>query len=516
MVWHALRTLAVTRGLDARIGAGATVAVLAGLTAALAPLLGEQEILVATLVYLLVVLLASAAWGYRVGLFSAVLANLLLNFFFIPPLHTVTVQELHNVVSLALFLAVAVVGASMLSLLKQQLAVASERRAELSVMLDLSRELASAPTPERALESLAWSVTRAFRANRCEILQASDKNWLLLASTGPRRALTPEEASLARAAVETGQVVRTRGDRRQTTSAVRTSQPATGTYLPFQLPGGGAGVIHIAGALTAPTGSDPDALLRAFGDEAGVAIHRSRLAEQAREAEAARRSDEFKTALLSSVSHDLRSPLTAIKAAVGSLRSPEVPWTDADRENLLGAIESQTDRLTSTVSDLLDMSRLEGGAIQPDIEPIEARGLLVDAANRARELIGGRRIEVEGPDGLWVSGDYGLLLQALGNLIENAHKYSVAGGGIRLTARRQDGRVLIDVADEGPGIAAADLPRVFERFYRGTTSKGTQGTGLGLAIVRSLVELSGGEVTVDSSRSGTSFRIALPRVEAPL
>jgi two-component system sensor histidine kinase KdpD len=286
-------------------------------------------------------------------------------------------------------------------------------------------------------------------------------------------------------------------------------QPVTDTFLPFRSADGEAGVIRIFGPLTTPRGGDVDALLRAFADEAGVAIHRARLADQAREADALRRSDEFKSVLLSSVSHDLRSPLTAIKAAVGSMRTQGLEWSDTDRAQLLEAIESQTDRLTHTVGDLLEMSRLEGGAITPALEAVAIRVVFQDATLATRTATESRAVCAEAPEETWARADYGLLLQALTNLIENAAKYSIPGGAIRLRATAGGGRVLIDVTDEGPGIALDDLPHIFERFYRGGVARNVAGSGLGLAIARAMIELCGGRLSVESSPAGSTFRITL-------
>jgi len=495
---------------DRWIGLAISTAALTALTSALAPLLGAEDLIVVTMLFLLVVLLVSASWGYGVGLFSAVFADLLLNVFFVPPLHTVTVQEPRNVVALVIFLAVAVVGASMLSLLRRQLAIAQERRNELTIMLGLSRELAAAPNPQRALDVLARAVVRAVQAKRCEILQASGREWRVVASTGDAREVSRDDAALAAAATESGQIARRLSETNLRQSGFRVSRAGVkDTFVPFRRHAGEPGVIHIIGDSTVPAGGDLDALLRAFADEAGVAVHRARLAEEARHTDALRQSDEFKSALLSSVSHDLRSPLTAIKAAVGSLRSNEVAFTEADRDQLLAAIESQTDRLTGTVTDLLDMSRLEGGAVRPTIEPVEVRVLLQDVVVATKAVAAEREVCVDTPEGLWARADYGLLLQALTNLTENAAKYSTPGGAIQLRARTDAGRVVLEVSDEGPGMSAADLPHIFERFYRGAEGKRVQGTGLGLAITRAMVELCGGNVTVDSSPAGSTFRISL-------
>ncbi|MES4791716.1 MAG: hypothetical protein C4321_00870 [Chloroflexota bacterium] len=497
-----------------RVGIAVSLGVLAALTGLLAPLLGEDDVVIVTILYLLVVLISSATWGYGVGLFSALLANLLLNIFFVPPLYTVTVQEPRNVAALVIFLAVAVLGASMLSLLRRQLAIAQERREELTIMLRLSRDLAAAPNPQQALYVLTRAVVRALQAKGCDILQVRGREWCVVASTGDVREVSREDAALASTAVESGHVSRRLAHRLHRRAGFRVDRAAvTDTFVPFRTPAGDPGVIHIVGAPTVPPGGDLNALLYAFADEAGLAVHRLRLAEEALQADALRQSDKFKSALLSSVSHDLRSPLTAIKAAVGSLRSEQVEFTEADRKQLLAAIESQTDRLIRTVAELLQMSRLEAGAVQPTIEPVEVRPLLQDVVVATKEATGEREVCVDAPEGLRARADYGLLLQALINLTENAAKYSTPGGAIQLRGRAVDGRVVLEVADEGPGISSADLPHIFETFYRGAEGKRVQGTGLGLAITRAMVELCGGHVTVESSPAGSTFRISLVRAD---
>ena len=457
---------------DSRVGASAAIVFLGALTGLLAPLVGEDEIAPVAMVFLLVVLLASVLWGYVVGLVSAVLADLLLNFFFVTPLHTFTVDDPRNVVALVVFLAIATVGASMLALFRRQIATAAARKAELAVMLDLSRQVAAAPSPRFALDALAHSITRALGARRCEVLQRSGGEWQIVASTGVPAALTRDEVALANHAVESGQVARRLAEQRGTVRLQLGSRGSVrDTFVPFRSGGGEPGVLHITGALSAPGSGDLDALLRGMADEAGTAVHRAWLTEQAKRAEAVQRSDEFKSVLLSSVSHDLRSPLTAIKAAVGSLQSDGIEWSDEDRKQLLGTIESQTDRLTDTVSDLLDMSRLESGSVQVNLEPVNVRALLDDAALATSQATAGRAVCVDAPGDLWTRADYGLMLRAMTNLIENAAKYSTPDGAIAICGERTAGRVAVSVADEGPGIPREDLPFIFEKFYRGTNRK---------------------------------------------
>jgi signal transduction histidine kinase len=195
---------------------------------------------------------------------------------------------------------------------------------------------------------------------------------------------------------------------------------------------------------------------------------------------------------------------------VGNLRDPEVRWDEADEQGFLAAIEEQTDRLASTVDDLLQMSRLEEGAVEPMMEPVQVSLLLRDAAQMAKPVTAQRRVIVEGDDGLWVRADYGLLMRALGNLIENAARYSWADGAIHLIARKNGDAVRILVQDEGPGIPPQDLPHLFEKFYRGAQGNRSNGTGLGLSIVKAIAELCGGRVAVRSDSGGAEFALEFP------
>ncbi len=485
------------------------------LTLALAPFFDDEETLNVSLIYLLLTLMVSAAWGYTAGIAGALAADLLVNFFFVTPLYTFTVQEPSNVLGLFIFLAVALIGASMLSLLRRQVNIAEARRAETAAVLSLSQEIAHAATPREALDRLCIAVVRTLHARGCAVARMGER-WEVLGSSGGLAAMPREEQSLAAEAVRTGEVIRYgSGARLRAPGLPRGAVHAPVMFVPFGPRAPERGVLHITGEISAPRLADGDRLLRAFADEASLAVHRSRLAEEAGRVAVLQKADEFKSAILSSVSHDLRSPLTAIKAAVESLRDDEIEWSDDDRASFLETIESQTDRLTVTVTNLLEMSRLEGGAVRPKIEPIEVAALLDEVRAATAEVTAGRDVCVAGADELWLSADYVLITQSLGNLIENAAKYSLPGRDIRLAAARDGEHIVLTIADRGPGIPAGDVPHIFEKFYRGAQDGKTKGTGLGLSIVKAMIELCGGDIRVSSSPAGAVFIIELPRAGSP-
>lgn len=506
------RSLRLPGWLQTRaVGLLLTTAGLGLMTALLVPL-GTGHILNIALLYLLATLLVAAAGGHVVGLYGAVLADLLVNFFFVAPVHTFTVHEPANALALVLFLAVAAVGSSMLALLRRQAALALSREAETSILLELNHVVGQARTADRALAGICDMMRDTLQARACCILHERPDGWHVNAATpGGAAPPTRDETSMVTLAIETQRVVGRGGPPRGRLRFHRRSGPVErATYVPFPATAPERGALRILGAIDPPAVVDTDRLLLAFAEEASVALHRVRLAAEAQRAEALERADEFKTVLLSTVSHDLRSPLTAIKAAVGNLRAGDVQWSEDDVARFLETIESQTDRLTAIVSDLLQMSRLEGGATTVSIEPVEVAPLLAEVVQAAQPATAGRRVTVESPDDLWIAADYALLVEALANLIENAGRYSTPGGGVRVAAARTGDRATITIADEGPGIPLEDVPRVFDKFYRGVQAKKSAGTGLGLSIAKAMVELCGGTISLRSGPSGSTFTISAP------
>jgi two-component system sensor histidine kinase KdpD len=272
------------------------------------------------------------------------------------------------------------------------------------------------------------------------------------------------------------------------------------------------GVLRLDGPVQAPAFRErPQELLQAFAGEAALTLQRLALQRAAARSEVLEEASEAKTSLMMSLSHDLKTPLAAIKASVSSLLDNSVDWPEADVRAFLETIDSQVDRLDRTISDILDLNRLESGGVRPLLRQVEARDLLEDARERCLPLTRGRTVEVEAPPGLTLVVDPSLAVQALVNLLENAAKYSPESGRLLLSASARDGEVELAVEDEGPGISQEDLPRVFERFYRLPRSGGeAQGTGLGLALVKAFTTLSGGSVDVASGPSGSRFSLRFP------
>jgi two-component system sensor histidine kinase KdpD len=287
-------------------------------------------------------------------------------------------------------------------------------------------------------------------------------------------------------------------------------------FVPLHIGNRTLGVLRVDGPIGETAFRDqPDRLLVAFANEAAQGMQRAELSQAAAHAQALMQADEMKSALMTSISHDLKTPLAGIKASVSSLLDATVHWSPEDRRAFLETIDSQADRLNHVISDILDLNRIEAGAIAPQLQPVDVRSLFKEVRERTSYVATDREVRVATGSDLLVRCDESLIVQALVNLVENAAKYSVTGGAITLRSDHRDTAVEIQVEDEGPGIAPDDLPHVFERFYRAADqSRRVKGSGLGLAIVKGFVTLSGGSVRVESSPEGTRFVITLPAAAA--
>jgi two-component system sensor histidine kinase KdpD len=252
-------------------------------------------------------------------------------------------------------------------------------------------------------------------------------------------------------------------------------------------------------------------LLSAYAGEAALALHRLELARSAGQAEALRQADEVKTAILSSIAHDLKTPLATIKTSISSLLDESVAWSQTNRRAFLESIGDETDRLNKTISALLDLNRLESGAVRPILRTEALDQLVEEAIEQASGALKSRCVLVDVPP-ISVRTDGSLIRHAVANLLENAAIYSRPDGEIRVGAVLTSNDVQVTVEDEGPGIDREDLPFVFHRFYKAKgRGHGTSGgTGLGLAIVKGFVTACGGSVEVESSRFRTRFMIRLP------
>jgi len=447
-------------------GIGAAAAGIALTTLLVFALKDVAPVLSLGVVYLLVVLGVATVWGVWLALATALVSALVFNFFHIPPTGRFTIANGENWVALAVFFVAAAGASSLAQVARSRALEADERRRE----ADLSAELARL------------------------LLRGGGRLQETLPSVGERlaRALGLTSAAIELRAVEAGE--------RSVVFPLREGSRQIGTLV---LPAGAPeATLRRVQARVAPS---LEALLAA-------ALERDALQSEVVETAALRRSDVIKTALLRSVSHDLRSPLTAILTSAEALRSPSL--TEAERGELAEAVGVEAQRLSRLIDDLLDLSRLEADAAEPNREWCSVEEVVRAAIDDLGHPAGAFKLAIDN-DLPPVKADAAQLERAFANLLQNAQRHS-GGHPVSVRARDVGGRILLRVVDRGPGIPQAQRERIFEPFYRsGTKTTGHRGSGLGLAIVRGFVEANGGKVWVESlPDQATSFVVELP-LEAP-
>ncbi len=503
---------------DERLGVVAAVSATALLTAVLLPLRPGLTLLNVGLLLLLLTLATAAIWGVRVGMLTAAITNLSLNFFFVPPFHKFEVEDASNAVALVVFLVVSLVAGSLVSAARTSAERARLRQAESDILLQLSRALIGRTDPGAALIALCDLAVSSLSARAATVLGAGPAGWMVLANSGDEtasRELDPEERSIADRVLSSGRLegvgfsglAHTRRPRLVLPRGFSDPPRTSVTFVPLRIGERPLGVLRLDGPLgDTIVRREPERLLTAFAQEASLSVQRLELAGAAAESEALRRADEMKTALMHSISHDLKTPLAGIKAAVSALLDEKVSWSEEDRAAFLATIESQTDRLDQLISDILDLNRLKSGSIAIRREEIDVVDLLDEAVASATV---GHKIEVHACEAV-ISIDATLVRQILVNLLSNAAKYSPTDDPIEVSAEVTGACLKLVVADQGPGIEEEDLPHVFEPFYRSERDRTKQGTGIGLAIVKGFAELLGGSATVENTGTGCSFAVSLP------
>jgi two-component system sensor histidine kinase KdpD len=284
------------------------------------------------------------------------------------------------------------------------------------------------------------------------------------------------------------------------------------TYLPLISSGQGIGVLAVEfGYSETPLTGEQNRLVLSYVNQVALALERARLAAQARQALLLSETEKLQTALLNAISHDLRTPLAAVTGVLSSLHDDEALLTEAARHELVSTAWEEARRLNRLVGNLLDMTRLESGALKVVCQPCDVEDLVGATLAQMPNRLQGRRLEIEIPAGLpLISIDFTLLVQVLANLLDNALKYTPSEASITIEARQQDQEVVLFVKDRGPGLPEAELEHVFDRFFR-VNVEGISGTGLGLSIAKGMVEAHNGRIWAENRKNGgAAFCLALP------
>lgn len=473
-----------------RVAWGAVLAVLGPilLTLPLRAALGPEALTLIVLLYTLLTVLVAVVGGLWPALVCAVLSSVLINWFFTPPVDTLTIAEPVNAVALLLFVGVAVTVATLVHVTARRAAQALEAESETAALAELTQSLIG------STDMLSLLLTRAaemLRAHSAAVLWRQEEHapWVVLESSD-----APPGA--ARATV--GPTAGTPGPPLESTPT-EAARERIDDYHVF---------VVYAEALP----SSAATLVPAFAANASAILTRRALRAQTRSADELARDNRARTALLSAVSHDLRTPLAGVKAAVSALRTPGMQLDAADQAELLASIEESADRLDDLIGNLLDMSRIEAGALTARREPLTVRHVVLGTV---RLLSDPARVLTSGDADVRALGDAGLLDRVLANLAENALRHAPPDAPVRIAWAPASQAVEIHVVDTGPGVDDATKERMFLPFRRyGDTS--TEGVGLGLAVARGLAEAMGGTVSArDTPGGGLTMVVRLPGVQEP-
>jgi two-component system sensor histidine kinase KdpD len=459
-----------------------------------------------SLVFVVPVLIAAARHGLVPSLWVAALSVLSYNFFFLPPLYKLTIHDPANIVALFFFMFVAIVASTLAARTRSRTESARREARATAELYAFSRKIAGVMDLYDLLWIVVSHLARLLHAEVVMLMPEKGLDGRLV----PHAAFPPDsefgDADLAAA--------RWSWDADHATGRGTDTLPgARWLFVPIRTSGSPVAVI---GILTVKEGGELSAadrrLLEAVGNQAAVAIERVTLAEDIDQARLGAERERLRSAMLTSVSHDLRTPLASIIGALSTLGNSAGRYDEATRKELIETALGESKRLDRFVGNLLDMTRLDAGAVEPKREPVEVGDLVSTTLRRAAPLLEGHTVASSvAPDLPTISLDFVLAEQALFNLLDNAGKYSDPGGKIEVIARRVGNRIEIVVQDEGPGLPIDTLDRLFDKFYRvDSGDRRRAGTGLGLAIAKGFVEAQGGTISAANrgDRSGAQFTIS--------
>ncbi|MBE7471085.1 MAG: sensor histidine kinase KdpD [Anaerolineae bacterium] len=469
------------------------------------------------MLFLLAVVIASLRLGRGPAIVAAVFSVVGFNFFFVPPRYTFAVADPQYLITFGSLLIVGLAISTLASQVREQAEVARRRETQTATLYALSRDLASAVGLDEIMQAVITHIGQTFDREVAVFLPAGER--LTAPGVSPGFGLDEDKLAVAAWAFQHG---RPAGRHTDTLSA------ADARYLPLKT---ARGVVGVLGLKLARSGLDstPEQrrLMEAFASQTALAIERANLAETARQAELLRQTEKLQTALLNSISHDLRTPLASITGSLSSLLEDEAALNPTIRQELLKTAHEEAGRLNQLVGNLLDMSRLEAGALKISYQPSDIQDVIGAALQRLDGLLAGREVRVDLPPDLpLLPLDFVLVVQALVNVLDNAVKYSPPDTPIEVRAQVSGHSLQLEIADHGPGLPPDDLTRIFDKFYRGPhTSPGVSsdrrkrgdappGTGLGLSISSGIIEAHGGRIWAENRPGGgLVIKLLLPLEE---
>ena len=437
------------------------------------------------LTFLVSVLIVSAVWGLRYALFTAFVAAAAFNYYFLPPTGTFTISDTQNWVALFALLTTAVIASELSDRARRQTDEAVGRRRELERLYSFSQQLLTADNVLQLLNAVPHHVVESFGVSAAVLY-------------------VPDKGNIYRSGIEVPEL-----DVDQLKSIIARGEPMVDSarnlsYTPLKMGVRTVGAIGVAGNLSRQT-------LAAVGSLIAIAVERANAVETVARSEGAREGERLRSAILDSVTHEFRTPLTSIKASITSLLSTPGLSSD-DRQELMTVINEECDRLNRLVGEAAEVAQLESHEFQLDLQDRRVLDVVQAAVGEVKQVLGKHPIEVRVPAEITVRLDADRVKEVLVQLLENAAKYSPPESPIRITAELKGANLEVSVADQGAGIEDMEQVLIFDKFYRGKNQRyRVQGTGMGLAIARAIVEAHGGKIGVTSQMGcGSVFYFALP------
>lgn len=460
------------------------------------------------LVYLVGVVGIAVSFGIGPSMLASLAGSLAYNFFFIPPIHTLDIAAPTNIAAFVVFLAVALVVSQLAARVRSQVLAARARARTTEALYGFSRKIADAGSLDDLLWAIAFQIASMLKLE-VVLLMPEGPSLVVRAAYPPDDELDEADMGAARWAYDRGRAAGRGAD---------TLPGAKRLFMPLRT---ARSVVAVAGLSRDRPGSllsqGAMRLLEALLDQAAVAIERIQLASGMEAARIDAETERLRASLLASLSHDLKTPLASIVGAASSLRQYSSLFDARERDELVATIDGEAQRMARFVSNLLDLARLESGAVELERVVVDLADQVGTALQRAQGVLGDRPIAIDLPADLpLVLADAMLLEQVLMNLLENAAKYTPAGSPLLIMAALRDGGLALEVMDEGPGLPSTDLDRIFEKYYRAADrDRRPAGAGLGLAIGRGFMTAIGGRLTAANrtDRPGAVFTVFFP---APL
>ena len=462
-----------------------------------------------TMIYIAAILVTASRHGMGPSIMASIVSVAAYDFFFIPPFYTLAVGDFQHVLTFGIMLVVAIAVSRRTIMIRRRADEARERERRSAALFTMTREFAAARSVEEIARTAVRSVRDLLGAEAFLITPRAGQGLSVVAGEDVPVARLPQEEAVARWVIDHGR------------PAGRTTDTLPGAgalYLPLATSDQVVGVLGVVpvegGRRLAPATRQ---LLETFSAQAALAIARTRLVEEAAESRLAVEREETRNALLSAVSHDLRTPLASIEGSASVLLEAGEALGPVESRGLLETIHGESRRLTRLVTDLLHLTRLESGSLKVAREPVPVDDLIHSVRQRMENTLAGRPIHLDLPgEEILLPVDASLFEQVLINLLDNSTKYSPAGSPIDIRVEPREAEILLEVLDRGPGFGPGEEEKIFERFYRGSDQTGPGGTGLGLAVCRAIVRAHGGRMeAANRAGGGAVFRIRLPRDADP-